>query len=339
MQTIRLRAPRTERTSQPGALVRDADVRLPALEMSACVLVALCIQGCGADASAADAAVDAALCEGCPAPAFQVEVYGSGERYGPHTMSDRAVLPWRWGSQGGTMLLPRLVFEEGTVAEGERLLVTLEHHPDPDAPEAFGEAAEFPMLTQRATVQRDEEGALTVGTFDDQLSDEAIDGMRLVYVARVEAEGRESAERRYRVELETTPAAIACASFEERDEDCAWYVVPGVATVRISDPDPRSYACDTDPRRVELTFTADDPVAAEACDRSLRFDPALGRTRTFTVGAGAAPPASCLEPTGVVDGATLPAELHLMRGGGCGGAFVQLAPEITERCADECFSP
>jgi hypothetical protein len=121
-------------------------------------------------------------CQDCPPIAFDVEVYAPDGTYVP--LTDGAVVPWQWGLQGGTMLMPRIVFDPADVEEGTDVAVTIRHSPDPSAPERYGQVAEFSGLTQTLDVTN-EDGRLAIGPLNDQLGWDELDGTRLTYEVEV----------------------------------------------------------------------------------------------------------------------------------------------------------
>lgn len=279
------------------------------------------------DADSADGGVDARIdaepCGECDTVDFFVEVDGE-------PLTDGRVVDWVWGFQGGTMITPTLVFEGG-VTEGETVEVVVRHDPDPDAPELFGEAADFQgPYTYFFDVWRNA-GRLIVGPINDQLGWVDLDGMRLIHEVEVRA-ARGTTTRTSAIEMaagEPSP----CDVFELESGGCAYWLIPGTVSVAIGDPDPIYSSC-TDARGVTLTFTPDSMDDAIACAETTPFG--LLETSTFMTSSSYNPPASCLDEVGLTEGATLPATWRLIRTGTCSPSFLTLDAD-TSSCDEMCL--
>lgn len=275
------------------------------------------------DAPAIDSAIDAAPCGECDTVDFSVEVDGE-------TLTDGLIVDWVWGFQGGTMITPTLVFDAG-VTEGETVEVVVTHAPDPEAPELFGEAADFQgPFTYFFDVWRND-GRLIVGPINDQLGWVDLDGMRLIHEVEVRA-ARGTTTRTAAIELaESEPSP--CDAFELESGGCAYYLIPGSVSVSVGEPDPIYSSC-TDARGVTLTFTADAADDAIACADTTPFG--LITTQVFMTSSSYNPPASCLDGVGLTEGATLPATWRLIRSGTCNPSYVTLDVD-TSACDEMCL--
>ncbi len=245
----------------------------------------------------------------------------------PHVAGER--FPWEWGPQGGTMIVPALAFDPAEVAEGERVDVLLRHAPDPSAPEAFGQASDFPMSFTSAPVWLTPSGTPVVGPFFDQLGWSDLTGTRLILT--VDATTERGREARVVTPLELTDAAPvdpACEPFLLVEQGCTYREIAGTATVTaLVEPDPSAYSCDGG-RRSELEFVADDPEGAAACVESLSTSP-IEPVQTLTVGAGAYPPLDCLTAAGVEVGASFRATLRVIVRGGCSPRIFRAEVDLT----------
>jgi hypothetical protein len=225
--------------------------------------------------------------------------------------------PWSWGAQGGTMIVPTFTVDAEQLRDGDTVLLTLRHEPDPDHPEAFGAVADFPFQTTVETVWRTAGGRLVVGPVLDQLGWNDLDGVRLRLTAELRAEdGRVGALTETLAMVAEGTEDPACTAFATMGGGCTYRAFPGQATVTaITDPRPTEYAC-AGGRRVELSFAPDEADAAAACLASMGASLPTEPQR-LTVYAGASPPVSCLEAAGVTVGSVYRAELWQIVRGGC----------------------
>lgn len=293
------------------------------------LIVFALLVGCGDDAApsdagsdAADASFDSAVDGDASDVIFSLEIHGE-------PWSDGQVVDWEFGFQGGTMIVPLVVFEDGVTA-GETVEFTVRHAPDPDAPELFGEAAQFRgPFTYFFEVRADGE-RLVAGPILDQLGWSDLDGMRLIHTVDVRA-ARGNASRSYAIEMETRGPS-PCDVFDIEDGGCSYYVIPGMATVSIVDPDPIYGSC-VDGQGVRLDFVPDDMEAAVACAETTAFSE-LQLQQMFLVGSQH-PPASCLDGVGLTEGAVVPALLRHIRVGTCSPSQIDLTMD-TSACTEMC---
>lgn len=279
-------------------------------------LLALSLFGCGdsdpnpvdggsLDAGS-DAGSDAGPCTTCTELPFQVELRG---QEGPILLEDGAVASWQWGFQGGTMIIPRIVFEEGVVEVGQEVRVELGHAPDPSAPDAYGQVTEFPGMTVDAIVGRDSGGRLMLAPINDQLGWDDLDGTRLVLSVAVRS-GDERGTRTGAISLQVPGGP--CDIFEQIGEGCRYHRIPGIAVASV---EPTEGVC-MDAQRVELLFIPNAEDAATECAMELGFAP-LQTDYTFTSSSGFDPPLACLDALSLGTGARVPAHVELIASGGC----------------------
>ena len=237
-------------------------------------------------------------------------------------LSDGFVASWVYGFQGGTMIVPWLLFDAGSVVEGELVRVELTHSPDPADPDAFGEVADFTSLSLELEVQRDAEGRLVTSLIEDQIGWTDLDGTRLTMSATVRR-GDDVAMHSGTILL-MNPSS-PCDVFESSDSGCGYHHIPGTVTVSVGDA---SDAC-TEGRTIELAFQANDPEAAAACleTRGSIFNPELTFERTAS--------SACIEELGLTDG-TFGATLDVIYSGGCVPGNLRLDGDLEARCDALC---
>lgn len=272
-----------------------------------------------------DSSADTAPCGECDTVAFSVEVDGE-------PLTDGRVVDWVWGFQGGTMIVPLIVFDYG-VSAGETVEVEVRHDPDPAAPELFGEGEDFRGPYTYFFDVRREDARMVAGPVNDQLGWVGLDGMRLLHTVDVRAASG-TASRSAALEMAATEPD-ACEPFELESGGgggCPYRLIPGEVRVTVGDPDPLTSNCN-DARGVSLEFTPDDPEDATACAELHSVD--FGRL-SFTVGAGADPPSSCLDGVGMTDGSTARATVMVIERGGCSPRVFRLDAD-TSACTDMCF--
>ena len=275
--------------------------------------------------SSFDSSIDSEPCGECDTVDFSVEVDGE-------PLTEGRVVDWVWGFQGGTMITPTIVFQNG-VTLGETVEVEVRHMPDPDAPDLFGEAEDFRgPYTYFFEVWRND-GRLIAGPIDDQLGWVELDGMRLIHSVQVRA-ARGTTTRSTAIEL-ATHEPDACEPFELYSGgpgSCPYRLIPGDARVTVGDPDPDTGSC-TNARGVSFEFTPDSPDEANACAeiRGANFD-----LLRFTVGAGMDPPAGCLDSVGLIDGATIRSTVMVIERGGCTPQLFRIEADTTA-CDEMCF--
>ena len=182
------RLEQTEGTSAQAVRRPSRSASVDPMKSSAlCSLLLLAFLACGdsdpnpVDGGALDAGgdsgTDSGPCATCTTLPFQVEFLGSG---GAVALEDGAVVEWEWGFQGGTMITPRILFDEGVVEVGQEVRVEIRHAPDPSAPDAYGQVAEFPGVPLDLLVDRNDAGRLVLAPINDQLGWDDLDGTRLI---------------------------------------------------------------------------------------------------------------------------------------------------------------
>ncbi|MFK8003440.1 MAG: hypothetical protein AB8H86_27965 [Polyangiales bacterium] len=276
-------------------------------------LIALSLFGCGDppdptpfDGGTPDAGSDAGPCDECTPLPFQVELRG---QEGPVVLEDGVVASWEWGFQGGTMITPRIVFDEGVVEDGQEVSVQISHSPDPNAPDTYGEVTEFPGVSINASVGRDSGGRLLLAPINDQLGWDDLDGTRLVLSVTVRT-GNEQGTQTGAISLQVPEGP--CDIFEQTGDGCRYYQIPGIAVANV---EPTEGVC-MDPQRVALEFLPNAEEAAAECATELGFAP-LRTDFTYTLSSGFDPPLACLDALSLATGARVPAHVALIAAGGC----------------------
>ena len=240
------------------------------------------------------------------------------------SFDDDPTARFMWGFQGGTMILPVIGIPLDVAGDERCFLITIRHLVDPDAPDAFGETADFPQLSfwMTGTVDGD---AVWIQALQDQIGWDSPEGARMLL--EVTVRGRSFAAS-HTVAIEVvgdTPAV--CLALERTGGGgggCSYRLVPGTAVVTEIGPDDTGSTC-TDAQRVMATFEPTDP-ATEVC-----YSIFFSGTTSVVLSNYQAPPASCLGAIAV--GSRIPTVLSVIEGGTCPPTMFQFdLPECEAAC-------
>ncbi|MFT6396854.1 MAG: hypothetical protein ACJAYU_001598 [Bradymonadia bacterium] len=141
----------------------------------------LLLAACTGDAqSEADAGLDPSADTPTEVLAFSVVIVGDE---GSIDIIEGGEIPWLWGFQGGTMILPQIQFHADSGVEDEdSIFLSITHEPVPGDEDAFAVDTEFTLFSIPATV-RSEGGVMVAGPVDDQLSWDELQGSMVMRVS------------------------------------------------------------------------------------------------------------------------------------------------------------
>lgn len=282
------------------------------------------------DAATSDAAVACGpFFDGAPVDDDRLIV---GEREGDAFVSfeDDPQVLFQWGPQGGVMILPVIGVPLAVAGDDDCLEITLDHAPDPAAPEAFGDVGDFPPTTYQIAGEISEEAMWTEPLFD-LIGERSLEGTRLLL--EVTVRGRSFAVRET-VALEVIAAGpLVCRELASTgDGGCAYRVIPGegvLESIAPYEPPSGELAC-PDPRQIRVRFEPTDPET-EVCYRDWIDEPVSDvRIGPYQLH----PPSRCVAELTV--GTRVPMELRVIEGGTCQPVVYELQ---LPGCEDACPAP
>jgi hypothetical protein len=203
--------------------------------------------------------------------------------------------------------------------------MTVLHRPDPDHPDAFGDAGDFAGVILDLPVQPYDDDFRLVGPVDQQLGWTDLDGVRLELVVQITAPGLE-VESAVRLSIEGQ--AGPCDVFPIEGESCRYVHVPGEFVIDgFEEGD-----CEGATRPKVLFQPADR--AAETCIADTGAGPLVERPVRWP-GLDNADP-DCLAQQGWAVGTALEGSVSLILNGGCSPMTVNI-DVMADMCQMECF--
>lgn len=272
--------------------------------------LALGLVACGSDpVSETDTGVDPVIDVPEGELAFTVMIAGEEANI---PVTEGAEVPWVWGFQGGTMILPKIQFEPGSgVADDDRVVVSIVHEPVPGDEGSFAVEDEFREFSIPATVRR-ENGRLVAGPVDDQLGWTEPEGNM---VMRVSVGGFEGEFVRT-VSLVPTgpPVEDPCFAFapDLGGGGCVYADIPGTLTNTTVSEYLEDNSCGEVIGVIAGTF--EPAEGGRACLERSFFGEDAPTEYDFRIPAASYP---CLQSVGVTSGADIQVVMNLSIEGTC----------------------
>ena len=168
---------------------------------------------------------------------------------------DDTVVPWVWGPQGGTMVLPTLAVASSLAPDGSFLQVEVRNRIDPDHPDSTGEVEDFPEQVE-AFQFFESGGVLMSDPVPNQIGWGSPAGVRLLLDVTVRGEDF-AARTVLSLLLDPGGAVNSCDEVPTEGSECVYRPLPGTGDVEWIAPAAETGAC-VEPMLVEFFWSPSD---------------------------------------------------------------------------------